>query len=65
MTNFFLHYNIGMANLFTLNIFTVLKVCWMTAVAAVIVSFKPQVIVSWLLAVGWNNQKFEPHHRLI
>ena len=49
-----------MPNLFTLNIFTVLKVCWMTAVAAVIVSIKPQVIVSWLLAVGWNNQKFEP-----
>ena len=60
MTNFFLHYNIGMANLFTLNIFTVLKVCWMAVVAAVIVSIKPQVIVSWQLAVGWNNQKIEP-----
>lgn len=49
MTNFFLHYNIGMANLFTLNIFTVLKVCWMTALAAVIVSIKLQVTVSFIV----------------
>ena len=35
-----------MTNLLSLNIFTVLKVCWMTALAAAIVLIKPLVIVS-------------------
>ena len=44
----FLHmFNIEMTNPLTLDIFTVLKVCWMTALAAVIVSIKPQDIVSF------------------
>ena len=38
--------NIEMTNLLSLNIFTVLKVCWMTALAAAIVLIKPLVIVS-------------------
>ena len=41
--------NIGMANLLNLSIFTVIKVCWMTALAAVIVSSEPQVIVSFVM----------------
>lgn len=51
MTNFFLHYNIVMANLLALNIFTVLRVCWMTAVVARIVSIKPHASHRFL-AVG-------------
>ena len=44
-----LRHNVGMANFLTLNIFTVLKVCWMTALAAVIVSIKLQVTVSFIV----------------
>jgi len=49
MTNFLLRHNIGMANFLTLNIFTVLKVGWMTALAAVIVLIKLQVTVSFIV----------------
>ena len=41
--------NIKMTNILTLNIFTVLKVCWMTVLAATIVTIKPQVVVSFVL----------------
>lgn len=44
-----LRHNIGIANFLTLNIFTVLKVCWMTALPAVIVSIKLQVTVSFIV----------------
>ena len=37
-------FNIEMTDLLTLDIFTVLKVCWMTALAAAIVSIKPRDI---------------------
>ena len=40
-------FNIEMTDPLTLDIFTVLKVCWMAALAAAIVSIKPQDIVSF------------------
>ena len=44
----FLHmFNIEMTDPLSLDIFTALKVCWITALAAVIVSIKPQDIVSF------------------
>ena len=36
-----------MTNILTPNIFTVLKVCWMIALGAAIISIKPQVAVSF------------------
>lgn len=40
-------FNIEMTDLLTMDIFTVLKVSWMTALVAAIVSIKPQDIVSF------------------
>ena len=65
--------NTEMTNILTPNIFTVLKVCWMIALGAAIISIKPQVAVSfavkplslcaWECASGARQRSFRCRFR--